>query len=109
MRAQPPSVIAALGFSKRVERDYHRLLAQSGRELLSVADSLTRTPEELLRDVEPLLDVGIVRIEESRVHVATPAESIALLLRDTAGADPPAGRRAGDPAPRRTRRATQAR
>lgn len=86
MRAQPPSVIAALGFSRRVERDYHRLLAQSGRELLSVADALSRTPEQLLNDVEPLVDVGIVRVEEARVHVATPAESVSLLLRDTASA-----------------------
>jgi DNA-binding CsgD family transcriptional regulator len=86
MRAQPPSVISALGFSKRVERDYHRLLAQSGRELLSVADALSRTPDELLRDVEPLVEVGIVRVEESRVHVATPPEAVALLLRDTASA-----------------------
>ena len=86
MRAQPPSVISALGFSKWVERDYHRLLSQSGRELLSVADALSRTPEQLLHDVEPLVEVGIVRIEESRIHVATPAESVALLLRDTADA-----------------------
>jgi DNA-binding CsgD family transcriptional regulator len=84
MRAQPPSVISALGFSRRVERDYHRLLAQSGRELLSVADALSRTPEQLLDDVEPLVEVGIVRVEESRVHVATPAEAVAVLLRDTA-------------------------
>jgi DNA-binding CsgD family transcriptional regulator len=84
MRAQPPSVISALGFSRRVERDYHRLLAQSGRELLSVADALSRTPEQLLDDIEPLVEVGIVRVEESRVHVATPAEAVAVLLRDTA-------------------------
>jgi DNA-binding CsgD family transcriptional regulator len=84
MRAQPPSVISALGFSRRVERDYHRLLAQSGRELLSVADALSRTPEQLLDDIEALVEVGIVRVEESRVHVATPAEAVAVLLRDTA-------------------------
>jgi DNA-binding CsgD family transcriptional regulator len=84
MRAQPPSVISALGFSRRVERDYHRLLAQSGRELRSVADALSRTPEQLLDDIEALVEVGIVRVEESRVHVATPAEAVAVLLRDTA-------------------------
>lgn len=75
--------MAALGFSKRIERDYERLLGQSGRELVSVADALLRTPEQLLRDVRPLLDVGIVSVESSRVHVATPPEAVALLLRET--------------------------
>lgn len=81
-----PSVMSALGFSKRVERDYERLLGQSGRELVSVAHALLRTPEELLRDVRPLVEVGIVRVESSRVHVATPAEAVALLLHETAQA-----------------------
>ena len=84
MPAQPPSVITALGFSKRVERDYHRVLAQSGRELVSVADSLLRTPEQLLHDVRTLVEAGIIRIEGSRIHVATPTEAVALLLRETA-------------------------
>jgi len=86
MALQAPSIMAALGFSKRVERDYERLLGQSGRELVSVAEALLRTPEQLLRDVRPLLDVGIVRVESSRVHVATPPEAVALLLRETAQA-----------------------
>lgn len=77
-------MIAALGFSKRVERDYERLLGQSGRELVSVADALLRSPDELLHDTQPLLEVGIVRIEAARVHVANPAEAVALLLRETA-------------------------
>lgn len=82
--AQPPSVITALGFSKRVERDYDRLLAQSGRELVSVADSLLRSPEQLLHDVRGLVDAGIIRVEDSRIHVVTPPEAVALLLRNTA-------------------------
>lgn len=81
-----PSIMSALGFSKRVERDYERLLGQSGRELVSVAEALLRTPEQLLRDVRPLLEVGIVRVESSRLHVATPPEAVALLLRETAHA-----------------------
>ncbi len=86
MALQAPSIMSALGFSKRVERDYERLLGQSGRELVSVAHALLRTPEELLHDVRPLLEVGIVRVESSRVHVATPAEAVALLLHETAQA-----------------------
>lgn len=81
-----PSIMATLGFSKRVERDYERLLGQSGRELVSVADAMLRTPEQLLRDVRPLLDLGIVRVESSRVHVAAPPEAVSLLLRETAHA-----------------------
>lgn len=81
-----PSIMSALGFSKRVERDYERLLGQSGRELVSVAEALLRTPEQLLHDVRPLLEVGIVRVESSRLHVATPPEAVALLLRETAHA-----------------------
>ncbi len=84
--AQSPSIMAALGFSRRVERDYERLLGQSGRELVSVADSLLRSPDQLLRDIRPLAEVGIVRVEGSRVLVATPAEAVALLLRETATA-----------------------
>ncbi len=86
MPIQPPSVITALGFSKRVERDYHRLLAQSGRELVSVADSLLRTPEQLLHDVRTLVAAGIIRIEDSRIHVATPPEAVSLLQREPAAA-----------------------
>lgn len=77
-------VVAALGLSKQVERDYERLLGQSGRELVSVADALLRTPDELLRGIDPLLDLGIVRVEGGRVLVATPTEAIALMLRETA-------------------------
>ncbi len=84
MPVQPSSVIAALGFSKRVERDYERLLSQSGRELVSVADALLRSADELLHDVEPLVEVGIVRVEAGRVYVVNPAEAVALLLRETA-------------------------
>lgn len=82
----PPSALQALGFSAQVERDYLRLQAQSGRELVSVADALLRTPEELLHDIRPLLDSGIVRVEDARVHAVTPTEAVVLLLRRTAEA-----------------------
>lgn len=83
---QPPSALRALGFSAQVERDYLRLQAQSGRELVSVADALLRTPEELLDDIRPLLESGIVRVEDARLHAVSPTEAVVLLLRRTAEA-----------------------
>ena len=84
MPSRSPSLFAALGYSRALERDYQRALAQSGRELVSVADVLRRSPEQLLHDLRPLLDAGIVRVEDARVHVATPPEAVAMLLRRTA-------------------------
>ena len=45
------SVITALGFGKTANRAYHQVVSQNGRELVSVASSVLRTPEELLRDL----------------------------------------------------------
>ena len=50
------SVITALGFGKTADRAYHQVVSQNGRELVSVASSVLRTPEELLRDLAPLVD-----------------------------------------------------
>ena len=59
VRSSYPSVISALGFSRNADRAYHRVLPQSGRELVWVAASLLQTPEELLRDLAPLRERGI--------------------------------------------------
>jgi DNA-binding CsgD family transcriptional regulator len=79
---RPPAstLLTALGFSPSVERLYERLLTQSGRELVSVADALLRSPDELLEELAPLRAEGIVRVEGTRLHVAPPAEAVAMLL-----------------------------
>lgn len=84
MAPPPESVISALGFGKTADRAYHQVLPQSGRELVSVAQSVLRTPEELVRDLAPLVEKGIVSIEDSRLFVLTPGEAVARWVTDTA-------------------------
>lgn len=80
MAHPPESVISALGFGKVADRAYHQVLPQSGRELVSVAQSVLRTPEELLRDLAPLVEKGIVTCKESRIFVLNPGEAVARLV-----------------------------
>lgn len=80
MAPPPESVISALGFGKAADRAYHQVLPQSGRELVSVAQSVLRTPEELLRDLGPLVEKGIVTCEDSRIFVLNPGDAVARLV-----------------------------
>lgn len=80
MAPPPESVISALGFGKAADRAYHQVLPQSGRELVSVAQSVLRTPEELMRDLAPLVEKGIVTCEDSRIFALTPGEAVARLV-----------------------------
>lgn len=83
-RLPAASLMTALGFSRAVDRLYPRVLAQSGRELVSVASSLLVTPEELEAQLAPLLEHDIARIEESRLFVANPVEAVGRMLGETA-------------------------
>jgi DNA-binding CsgD family transcriptional regulator len=74
------TLLTALGFTRATERLYDRALTQSGRELVSVAEALLRSPDELLAELEPLLAEGIVWLEGSRLYVAPPADAVAMLL-----------------------------
>jgi len=94
MARQPAeSVIAALGFGRAAERTYMDVVAQSGRELVSVAAALMVTPDQLLRDLDPLLSRGIVTLDGSRLHVLTPGEAVARLIGDLADTAAEAQRR----------------
>lgn len=86
MPRHPDSLITALGFSRNQERLYVRLLSQTGRELVSVAEALLRDTGELESEMEPFVRDGIVRIEDGRVLVATPGEAVGILLEETAAA-----------------------
>ncbi|WP_395690589.1 helix-turn-helix domain-containing protein [Nocardioides sp.] len=79
-RTDPTTVLTALGFSPAMERTYERVLRQSGQRLPWVAASVSRTPEDLLRDLAPLVERGIVRVVDDRVLVETPAQAVARLL-----------------------------
>ncbi|ABL83843.1 MULTISPECIES: LuxR C-terminal-related transcriptional regulator [unclassified Nocardioides] len=79
-RSEPTTVLTALGFSPAVERTYERVVRHSGQRLPFVAAAVLRTPEQLLADLEPLIDRGIVQVEDERVHVEAPARALARLI-----------------------------
>lgn len=84
-RSQPDPLITALGFTHGQERLYVRLLSQSGRELVSVAEALMTEPDALSVEMQAFLDRGLVRVDSlSRVFVASPAEALATVLTETA-------------------------
>ncbi len=73
-------VAAALGIPPAVDRLYRQVYASSGTPIDEVAQGLLRTREELLAELEPMIDSGVVRIENDTLQVATPAESLGLML-----------------------------
>lgn len=77
--------MTALGFPPAVDRLYERVRKQSGRELVSVAQALLRTPTELVDDLAPLLAAEVVRLEDSRVFVESPSAAVARLVAEQAG------------------------
>jgi hypothetical protein len=83
-RSSAESLLTALGFPKSVDRTYHRVLGQSGREVVAVAAVFHVTVEELMAELAPLLEHGIARIEESRLYVAGPVEAVGRMLSETA-------------------------
>lgn len=85
-RTSPTSVLTALGFSPAVDRLYQRLLTQSGRELASVARSDHVTLEQLLEQMHPLVEAGIIGVEDDRVHVAEPLDAVSIVLAGQADA-----------------------
>lgn len=83
-------VLTALGFPREVELAYEQLRPQSGRELSRVAAAMLRSPDELLDDIAPLLEVGAARVNGTVIEVATPVE----LLRGVVGVQAAYARRA---------------
>ena len=70
------SLLTALGYPPALDELYRRLLPQTGRELARISAALLRTPEELLWELAPLIEAGIVRVTGSVVEVATPVEAV---------------------------------
>ncbi len=83
-RATPTTLMTALGLAPQTERLYERVLRQSGRDLPLVAEVLSLSIEALIRDLGPLLEHGIARIEQGRLFVETPPEIIGRRLTETA-------------------------
>src|SRR6478609_10983382 len=80
IRSDRASVLTALGFSAELDRTYQRLRSETGREIARVAASMLRTPEELLDELAPLIDAGIVRVDAGTVDVAAPVEVLRIML-----------------------------
>jgi DNA-binding CsgD family transcriptional regulator len=78
------SLITALGYNVTQERLYQRLLTQSGREWLAVPAALMRDVDELRREMDPYVASGIIRFEDGRMVVASPAEVLVRMLEETA-------------------------
>lgn len=85
-RSKPVSTLTALGFSASLDRLYQRLQGQSGRELISVAASLAAPAEAVIEEFTPLVEAGIVRFEDDRVHVLDPLQAVAVVLQQHAEA-----------------------
>lgn len=74
-------VAAALGIPPAVDRLYRQVYAGSGTSVDEVARSLLRSREELLDELAPMIRGGVVRVGDDDVlHVAPPAESLAMML-----------------------------
>ena len=74
MPGDPSSVLAALGLDRATEHLYFRLVPVSGHTLTGVAQLVQVGPERLLRDLRPLMDRGLVVLNEDRVVVPALAD-----------------------------------
>lgn len=73
-------VAAALGIPPALDRLYRQVFAGSGTSVDDVAESLLRSRDELLDELAPMIGAGVVRIEGGVLLVASPAESLGLML-----------------------------
>lgn len=80
MAADTSSVLNALGLDRNTERLYFALPPASGHTVDEAARILRGTPEELVRGLEPLLHLGLVRLVDDRVEVPVLAEAVAELV-----------------------------
>ena len=75
------AIAAGLGLTSAQERLYRQVLAASGTPLPQLAQGLLRTGDQLLQELGPLVDSGVVTVDaEGRLMVAEPAEAMGLAL-----------------------------
>lgn len=72
--ARHRTLLSALGYAADVDRLYQRLRPQSGRDLDRVAAAMFRTPDELMAEAGPLVEAGLVHLDDGRLEVAAPVE-----------------------------------
>jgi len=88
-----PSVLSALGLSRRDELLYQRLRPISGHTVRGAARLLQTTVARLEADTRALGELGLVRIERDRVVVPPLAEAVARLVEHEATTAREAGER----------------
>ncbi len=87
MSADPSSVLSSLGLDRASEHLYFRLLPLSGHTVVGVARMVQARPDQLLRDLAPLAERGLVVLTEDRLLVPPLAEALSeLVLRESARA-----------------------
>lgn len=66
----------AFGLPARIDELYRRALTGSGGSLDELAASMFVTPDHLVRQLSPLLDLDIVRIDGDLLTVASPVDAV---------------------------------
>jgi hypothetical protein len=75
------ALAAALGLTNAQERLYRQVLAATGTPVLQLAEGLLRTSDQLLDELGPLVQVGVVTVDPDGVLlVATPADAMGMVL-----------------------------
>lgn len=86
------SVLSSLGLDRASEHLYFRLVPVSGHTVVGVARLVQAPPGQLLRDLAPLQDRGLVELADDRLFVPPLAEALsALVLRESRRAAVSAG------------------
>lgn len=80
----PSSVLTSLGLTRESERLYYQVAPTSGHTLEGVASLLQIGRVMLLRDLAPLMDLGLVRLDGERLTIPPMASVVADLVRGEA-------------------------
>lgn len=82
------TLMTALGFTPEVGRLYERVLHYSGESLASLAEGLDVTEGDLVRQLVPLTEHHVVRLDGEPGHltvcVLPPADAVAQMIQETA-------------------------
>lgn len=80
----PSSVLTSLGVTRESERLYYQVAAAAGHTLEGVARLLQVSRVVLLRDLAPLMDLGLVKLDGERLAIPPMASVVADLVRSEA-------------------------